>query len=119
MTPFFSGSRVRALRLALAAAVLLVAGCGPTHEQLFQQSLAREALTCLHPRGEFQSAGEVQSEDADTFVGTIYWRGRALQTNYYTKVRVHQTGDVAEIAVLDESSLIPAAEGCRVKLTTP
>lgn len=117
MTSFLSGSRVRALWLALAAAVLFIAGCGPTHEQLFQQSLAREALTCLHPRGEFQSAGEVQSEDADTFVGTIYWRGRALQTNYYTKVRVRQTGDVATIAVLDESSLMSAAEGCQVRLT--
>ena len=117
MIPSLSGSRVRALCFALAAAALLFLGCGPSHEQLFQQSLAREALTCLHPRGEFQSAGEVQSEDADTFVGTIYWRGRALQTNYYTKVRVHQTGDVATIAVLDESSLMPAAEGCQVRLT--
>lgn len=117
MAPFLSGPRSRVLRLALTTAALFAFGCGPDPEQLFQQGLAREALSCLHPLGDFQSAGDVQPEDADTFLGTIYWRGRALQANYYTKVRVHLAEDVAEISVLDETSLMPATEGCRVTLT--
>ena len=102
----------------LAFAAALAAGCAQQRfAQLFDESFARKTLSCLHPHGEFASAGEVKAESGDAFTGTIFWKGGTSQNNYYTKVRVTIDGKTARIAVLEDTSILPALnDDCRVDL---
>jgi hypothetical protein len=107
-------------RALLFAGALLASACGPSVETQFQDRIAREALACLHPRGEFQSAGEVKSEGNGVYTGTIYWHGRALDNNYYTKVRMKIEDHLATFFVVEESSLMPAVhQNCQVRVEGP
>jgi len=61
---------------------LLPAGCaGPDYQKLFTESLAKEALTCMHPRGVFQSADDFKEEGDGVYAGTIYWKARPWRTS--------------------------------------
>jgi len=109
-------------RVLLAAlpllAMALLAGCAAQRQSLlFENDVAREALACLHPRGVFESAGEVRSEGSDSFVGSIVWHGEVLQQKYTTRVRVQREEGVAVVTLLDEDSVLPAVRReCRVPL---
>lgn len=109
------------LAVAAVALALAVTGCAQQrYEKLFAERLGREALECLHPAGEFESASEVAMESGDVFTGTIYWRGAALGNNYFTKVRVKVENGVGTVYVLEESSLIPAiTRDCKIPLEAP
>ncbi|HSK78029.1 MAG TPA: hypothetical protein VLQ45_16375 [Thermoanaerobaculia bacterium] len=104
--------------LLLAGAALLVTACGGRdYPTLFETEIAKPALECMHPRGEFQSARDVQVEGDGVFTGSIHWRGRLLENNYTTKVRVKIDSDVATVYLLEEDSLMPASEQtCQVAL---
>jgi hypothetical protein len=103
--------------LLLAAGALALFACGPGQEALFKEKIARQALACLHPRAEFDSAGQVQAEADGTFTGTIYWHGRTLGKASFTKVRVKQGDSAATVTVVEDNALLPAlAESCQVPL---
>lgn len=90
-------------------ALLAVAGCAQQRfEKLFAESVARPALACLHPAGDFRSAGGVKAEGNDTFTGLITWRGRALDNEYVTRVRVTVASGQARVEVMEDSALVPA-----------
>jgi len=111
--------RRRALCAALPLlALLLLAGCAEQRQALlFENDVAREALACLHPRGVFESAGEVRSEGSESFVGTIVWHGEVLHQKYSSRVRVRREEGVAVVTLLDEDSVLPAVRReCRVPL---
>jgi purine nucleoside permease len=104
-------------RSLLAAGALALLACGPSHEVLFKEKIARQALACFHPRAEFDSAGEVQSEEGSTFTGTIYWHGRTLGKASFTKVRVKAGDSAAAVTLVEDNALVPAlAESCQVPL---
>ena len=104
--------------LLLAGTALFAMACGGRdYPTLFETEIAKPALECMHPRGELQSARDVQMEGDGVFTGTIYWRGRLLENNYTTKVRVKIDSDVATVYLLEEDSLMPASEQiCQVAL---
>jgi hypothetical protein len=103
---------------AALAALLLVAGCAQQRFQgIFNEAFARKALSCLHPSGKFQSAGEVHAEGSDAFTGTIFWNGGATQNSYYTRVRVQVDGTTAVLSVVEDTSILPALnDTCRIDL---
>lgn len=106
-----------ALLLLLGTALLAAACSGPDYPTLFQTEIAKPALECMHPQGEFQSARDVQVEGDGVFTGSIHWRGRLLDNNYTTKVRVKIDSKVATVYLLEEDSLMPASEQtCQVAL---
>jgi purine nucleoside permease len=101
----------------LAAGALALLACGPSQEVLFKEKIARQALTCFHPRGEFDSAGEVVSGDGGSFTGTIYWHGRALGKASFTKVRVKTADRTATVTIVEDNAVMPAlSESCQVPL---
>jgi purine nucleoside permease len=100
----------------LAAGALALLACGPSQEVLFKEKVARQALACFHPRGEFDSAGEVASEDGG-FTGTIYWHGRTLGKASFTKVRVKTGDQTATVTIVEDNAVMPAlSESCQVPL---
>jgi purine nucleoside permease len=104
-------------RFLVAAGALAVLACGPSHEVLFKEKIARQALACFHPRAEFDSTGEVQSEEGGTFTGTIYWHGRILGKASATKVRVKTEDSAATVTLVEDNAVVPAlAESCQVPL---
>lgn len=114
-----SAGRNRALgafRGILLASALVAAGCAQQRfATLFDEAFARKALSCLHPSGQFASAGEVHAEDSDAFTATIFWKGGATENNYYTKLRVTVDGDVARLAVVEDTSILPAMnDACEI-----
>lgn len=111
--------RRRRAGLALALALAFAAvGCSEQRfARLFDETFARKALSCLHPSGQFVSAGEVHAESAEAFTATIFWRGGATQNNYYTKLRVTVDGSLARLAVVEDTSILPALnEACTIEL---
>jgi hypothetical protein len=103
------------LGLVAVATLSSLASCaGQRFETLFTERLGKEALACLHPAGEFQSAGEVEVEGSDAFRGTIYWKGGATENNYFTKVRVKVADGQATVYVVEDTSILPALnQDCR------
>ena len=110
--------RQRLLAIGVALVALAAAGCAQQRfARIFDEGFARKALSCLHPHGEFGSAGEVKAESGDAFSGTIFWKGGTSQNNYYTKVRVTIDANVAHIAVVEDTSILPALnEDCHIQL---
>jgi hypothetical protein len=104
-----------ALFLALS---LLPAGCaGPDYQKLFTERLAREALTCMHPRGVFQSAGDFKEEGEGVYGGTIYWKGAMLENEHSTRVRFKVEEGIAKIYLVEDSAILPAAhQTCEIPL---
>jgi hypothetical protein len=106
-------------RFTLALGLLLAAGAcaGQRFARLFDETFAREALSCLHPSGQFVSAGEVHAESSAAFTATIFWKGGATANNYYTKLRVTVDGAVARLAVVEDTSILPALnDACTIEL---
>src|SRR5215208_4989453 len=88
--------------LLLAGTALLATACsGPDYPTLFETEIAKPALECMHPQGEFQSARDVQMEGDGVFTGSIHWHGRLLNNNYTTQVRVKIDSDVATVYLLE------------------
>jgi hypothetical protein len=106
----------RAARTLLLALAIIAVGCAQQRfAGLFDEAFARKALSCLHPSGQFASAGEVHAEGADAFTATIFWKGGATQNNYYTKLRVTVDGAVARLAVVEDTSILPALnDACEI-----
>ena len=101
-----------------SACVCAVSGCAQQRfEGLFDETLARKALSCLHPNGEFQSAGEVHAESSEAFTGTIFWKGGVTENRYYTRVRFAIVGNTAELSVVEDTSILPALnDACKIDL---
>ena len=101
------------IALAIAAAAV---GCAQARfAALFDEAFARKALSCLHPSGQFTSAGEVHAAGSDAFTATIFWKGGATENNYYTKLRVTVDGAVARLAVVEDTSILPALnDACEI-----
>lgn len=114
----------RALALLLVSGLLLAAlvpaGCtAPDYERIFQESLAQEALSCLHPRGVFQSAGDFQENGDGVYSGTIQWKGAALENEHSTKIRFKVEEGVAKIYLVEDSAFLPAAhQTCEIPLAS-
>jgi len=117
-----SGIRERPPFLTLLALpVLLVVGgcCCSDLEAKWRTSIARQTLECLHPSGIFESTGAVSCECESTgceLAATLFWRGRATDTNYLTKVRIRATDGVGLVYVIEDTSIVPAAPNCRVPI---
>jgi hypothetical protein len=109
---------VRFLSSALLVAALLPAGCaGRDYQKLFQESLAKEALTCMHPRGVFESAGEFKDEGNGLYAGTIHWKGAAFEQEHASRVRFKVEDNVAKVYLIDDSAILPAAhQTCEIPL---
>ena len=110
----------RLLVSGLLLASLLPAGCAaPDYERIFRESLAQEALTCMHPRGVFQSAGDFQDEGDGVYSGTIRWKGAALENEHTTRVRFKVEEGVAKIYLVEDSAFLPAAhQTCEIPLAS-
>jgi len=103
--------------LLLAASLLPAACAGPDYQTLFTESLAKEALTCMHPRGVFQSAGDFKEEGDGVYAGTIYWKGAALENEHSTRVRFKVEEGVAKIYLIEDTAILPAAhQTCEIPL---
>lgn len=103
--------------VSFVALVTLASCAGQRFEKLFTERLGKEALACLHPAGEYQSAGEVEIEGSDAFRGTIYWKGGATENNYYTKVRFKVAEGQATVYVVEDTSILPALnQDCRLPI---
>jgi hypothetical protein len=101
--------RAGVARSILLALAVVAAGCAQQRfAALFDEAFARKALSCLHPSGQFASAGEVHAEGSDVFTATIFWKGGATENDYYTKLRVTVDGAVARLAVVEDTSILPA-----------
>ena len=102
----------------LFVVALAVSGCAQQRfEGLFDETLARKALSCLHPNGEFQSAGEVHAESSEAFTGTIFWKGGVTENRYYTRERFAIVGNTAELSVVEDTSILPALnDACKIDL---
>lgn len=111
------GHRARFLALLLLLA-LAASGCAQQRfSRLFDDAFASKALSCLHPNGLFTSAGEVHAESTDAFTATIFWKGGMTENNYYTKLRVTVDSGVARVAVLEDTSVVPALDdACTIDL---
>jgi len=111
-------ARARFLLSGLLLAALLPVGCaGRDYQKLFVESLARQALTCMHPRGVFQSAGEFKDEGNGVYAGTIHWKGMALENEHTTRVRFKVEEGVAKIYLVEDSAILPAAhQTCEIPL---
>lgn len=103
--------------LALPALLALGGCCCSDLEAKWRTSIARQTLECLHPTGIFESTGAVSCECESTgceLAATLYWRGRATDSNYLTKVRVRAADGVGLVYVIEDTSIVPAASSCRV-----
>jgi hypothetical protein len=121
--PTFHRSRALArflLSSLLLTLSLLPAGCaGPDYQKLFTESLAKEALTCMHPRGVFQSAGDFKEEGDGVYAGTIYWKGVTLENEHSTRVRFKVEEGVAKIYLIEDTAILPAAhQTCEIPLSS-
>jgi hypothetical protein len=109
-------------RLALSGLLLLAAllpvGCAvPDYEAVFRESLAQEALTCMHPRGVFQSASDFREEGDGIYGGTIHWQGAALENEHTTRVRFKVEDGVAKVYLVEDSAFLPAAhQTCEIPI---
>ncbi|HYU32126.1 MAG TPA: hypothetical protein VEW48_08175 [Thermoanaerobaculia bacterium] len=108
----------RLLLSALLVVVLIPAGCaGRDYQKLFTESLAKEALTCMHPRGVFESAGEFKDEGNGLYAGTIHWKGAAFEQEHASRVRFKVEDNVAKVYLIDDSAILPAAhQTCEIPL---
>lgn len=115
-----SRALARLLVSGLLLAALLPAGCAvPDYERIFQESLAQEALTCMHPRGVFQSAGDFKDEGDGLYSGTIHWKGAALENEHTTRVRFKVEEGVAKVYLIEDSAILPAAhQTCEIPLAS-
>ena len=125
MTTLFPTDRrplalARLLVAGLLFAALVPAGCAaPDYERIFRESLAQEALACMHPRGVFQSAGDFKDDGDGVYSGTIYWKGRALENENSTQVRFKVEEGVAKIYLVEDSAILPAAhQTCEIPLAS-
>ena len=81
-------------------------GCAQQRfEKLFGESVARPALSCFHPAGQFVSADGVQAEGNGAFTGIIHWRGQVLGNEYVTRVRVALADGSAHVTVVDDTAV--------------
>jgi len=110
--------RARAVLVAACVFAAAVAGCAQQRfASLFDEAFARKALSCLHPSGHFASAGEVHAEGDNAFTATIFWQGGATENNYYTKLRVTVDASAARLAVIEDTSILPALnDACVIDL---
>ena len=98
-------------------AALMAAGCGPDPRQLFEGSLAKETLACLHPRGVFQGANDFKDEGNGVYGGTIHWKGVALENEHTTRVRFKIEEDIAKVYLVEDSAFLPAArQSCEIPI---
>jgi hypothetical protein len=125
MTTLFPTDRrplalARLLVAGLLLAALVSAGCAaPDYERIFKESLAQEALNCMHPRGVFQSAGDFKDDGDGVYSGTIYWKGAALENEHSTRVRFKVEEGVAKIYLVEDSAILPAAhQTCEIPLAS-
>ena len=120
--PTFRPSRAlaRVLVSGLLLAALVPAGCAaPDYERIFQESLAQEALSCLHPRGVFQSAADFKEDGDGVYSGTIHWKGMALENEHSTRVRFKVEEGVAKVYLIEDSAILPAAyQTCEIPLAS-
>jgi hypothetical protein len=100
-------------------AVSMVAGCGPDPQQVFQGSLGKDALACMHPRGVFQGASDFKDEGNGFYGGTIHWKGVALENEHTTRVRFKIEDDVAKVYLVEDSAFLPAArQECEIPIVS-
>jgi hypothetical protein len=76
-------------------------------------------LTCMHPRGVFQSAGDFKKDGDGVYSGTIYWQGLSLENEHTTRVRFKVEEGVAKIYLVEDSAFLPAAhQTCEIPLAS-
>jgi len=111
-------ARAGFLLSGLLVAALLPVGCaGRDYQKLFKESLAKEALTCMHPRGVFESAGDFREEGDGLYAGTIHWKGAAFEQEHTSRVRFKVEDGVAKVYLVDDSAILPAAhQTCEIPL---
>jgi len=104
--------------MILAPALLATSGCCKSNlKSAWKSTIARETLECIHPSGIFDSTDPAEvrcGEGSCEILGTIYWRGRATDTNYFSKVKVRAAGGRGTVFLVEENSIIPAQGNCTV-----
>ena len=99
-------SRIPAAVLGCGLVLAALTGCAQQRfERLFGESVARPALACFHPAGQFVSADGVQAEGNGAFTGLIHWRGQVLGNEYVTRVRVGVADGNAHVTVVDDTAV--------------
>lgn len=100
--------RLAVLFLGLSIAMFCGACQSSQIDELFQKRIGREALHCLHPTGQFQSAGALEKTGKDIFQGAIYWKGGFLGNNYVTNVKVQVDEHFVRIYLVEDTAILPA-----------